>query len=118
MGSSPEFDEAVSNPPDSAELHAHALERLAGDIRRHGLLQGHMRATAEVEEGEPVIKDGVAWENNRPTGRVLYQLELLIDRKANTDGDGDGATSGGGSGAGAGDGGSAVPRDEPDGRPG
>jgi len=74
--------ELGESPVDSAELHAHALERLAADIRRLGLIQGHMRATAEVEEGEPIIKNGVAWENNRPTGRVLYQFELLVDRNA------------------------------------
>jgi hypothetical protein len=83
MSLPPEFEAAVKNgPSDNSEMHARALERLASDIRNGALVGGHMRATAEVSEGVPIIKDGKAWENNRPTGRVLHQIELIIDRNA------------------------------------
>ncbi|MCW2901577.1 MAG: hypothetical protein JWO67_3842 [Streptosporangiaceae bacterium] len=72
---------STESPPDSAEQHAHALERLAADIRRYGLEFGHMQAEAEAIEGEPIVRDGVAWENRKPTGRVVYRIELLINRK-------------------------------------
>lgn len=83
MGNSEQFAATVNETTtDSAELHAQALERLARDIRRGALVGGHMRVSAETTEGEPIIKDGQAWENLRPTGRVLHQIELILDRNA------------------------------------
>jgi hypothetical protein len=80
QGVSPEFEAAVTAPVDNAEHYAQALERLARDVRRHGLVDGELGTTAEQEELDPIEFDGVKYRNCRPTGRYTYVMNLVIDR--------------------------------------